>query len=579
MDSARATRGAQWILFFNVFQKLLTFGMNQVIVRQSSPEVFGIAAVQLELLLSTLLFLSREGIRLALLRSVVVDHRGLQQFVNLSWLPALLVTLFTSIIFVYCPSFVGGMDRSVVLLYCGGALLESLGEPLFNLYNQCFRVDCRLAADAMAITVRSIVTFVAIIYYDVGVLGFGLAQLSFGGVHVIVMLRSFAQVEFCAEGSELKEYKLRIADLLPGVPEQRQSSGGVIDCLFGAQAAGNAVHMSGTSLLKHGLTEADKIALSLSTAATHYDQGVYGVIHNYGSLVARMVFQPVEETARIAFSKMAAKARLLDGQDNDKDQGQRQREAVQAEVSAMASMVAIVLKTVGLFSVLFPVFGPFYARVAVQFGLGVRWYREETVRALAVYCVYILVLGLNGVSEAFVYATAPPGLLGTVNLSLVVSSLAFCLSSVLLIQRMGTSGILVANIFAMSIRIVFNLVYTHKYFATPHKLFPSSFSEKGSRNGLNQPLTPLSDACVHVQDVAGLAVASGVLYLSCARYAASLMTLRSAGEHVLVGTACFLVVLALLYQSHRAEFVQLLGAVRSRRTRSSEDEKGKMKSE
>jgi len=565
MDSANATRGARWILFFNVFQKLLTFGMNQVIVRHSSPEVFGIAAVQLELLLSTLLFLSREGIRLALLRSVVVDRHGLQQFVNLSWLPAGTVALFTSVIFVYCPSFVGGMDRSVVLLYCGGALLESLGEPLFNLYNQCFRVDCRLAADAMAITVRSVVTFVAVTVYDLGVLGFGLAQLSFGLVHVLAMLRNFSQVEFSAERSRLKEYKLCVSDLLPGVPERQQSSRGTISWLLGDQAAGDAVHMAGTSLLKHGLTEADKIALSLSSAATHYDQGVYGVIHNYGSLVARIVFQPIEETARITFSKIAAKAKLEDSRG--------QHEAVQAEVTAMASMVSLVLKTVGLFSVLFPVFGPFYSRVAVQFGLGVRWYRDETVRALAVYCVYILALGLNGVSEAFVYATAPPDLLGTVNVSLVVSSLAFCVSAVHLIQSMGTSGILVANIISMSIRIAFNLVYTHGYFASPQQYFPISFSKEEGGKGLQLKLAPLSDACVHLHDVAGMAVVSAVLYMSSSRYETSLMTLRSAGEHVLVGAACFLLVLALLYKSHRMEFKQLLGAVRSRQKLGPEEDK------
>jgi oligosaccharide translocation protein RFT1 len=188
------------------------------------------------------------------------------------------------------------MDRSVVLLYCGGALLETLGEPLFNLYNQCFRVECRLKADAAGLLVRSAVSFVAVICYDWGVLGFGLAQLSYGLVHVLVMLWSYEQVEFSKEG-ELHGYHLQLRDLCPRVP-LREGEEGVMDILFGAEATRNAVHMTGTSLLKHGLTEADKIALSLSSAATHYDQGVYAVINNYGSLVARMIFQPVEETAR-----------------------------------------------------------------------------------------------------------------------------------------------------------------------------------------------------------------------------------------------------------------------------------------
>ena len=112
--ASAAARGAKWILLFNIFQKLLTFSMNQLTVRYSTPEVFGIAAVQLELLLSTLLFLSREGIRLALLRKVINDKIDLQQFVNISWIPTALVMIFTMIIYFYCPSIVGEYKYYVV---------------------------------------------------------------------------------------------------------------------------------------------------------------------------------------------------------------------------------------------------------------------------------------------------------------------------------------------------------------------------------------------------------------------------------------------------------------------------------
>ena len=53
--------------------------------------------------------------------------------------------------------------------------------------------------------------------------------------------------------------------------------------------------MTGQSLVKHFLTEGDKFLVSrLSPLA---DQGGYAVAANYGSLVARIVFQPIEETA------------------------------------------------------------------------------------------------------------------------------------------------------------------------------------------------------------------------------------------------------------------------------------------
>lgn len=494
-----------------------------------------------------------------------------------------------------------------MLLYCSGAFLESLGEPLYNLYNHCFRVDCRLKADAAAITLRSIVTFAAVIYYDLGVVGFGLAQLSYGLVHVLVMLWSYKHVVFTAPG-ELKDQRITLIDLLPrGVTGGNPSKeGGAVGVLFGSKATGPAMHMTCTSLLKHALTEADKIALSLSTVATHYDQGVYGVIHNYGSLVARMVFQPIEETSRITFSKMAAEARVAD------DEGDAQ--AVEGQVSAMSTLVSLVLKGVGLFSIMFPVFGPFYARLAVQIGLGARWYSEETVWTLGVYCLYILAMALNGVTEAFVYATASPGLLGTVNVSLIISSLAFCLSCAVLIEKMGTSGILVANIIGMSIRIGFNLRYTERYFANPDKYFlclgekrasvasavvvvgvaqeeveeevegarsrsggaggDSDAAESRRMTGSPPPpprppprpqrlLTPLKDACVYPLDLVGLGAVSAVLYHSCARFALSGRAMRDVLQHVAVGATGFAMVLGGLYWSHGEDFRRLVGTMRA----------------
>ena len=113
-SEARAVGG---MFLLQLFQKLLSVLLNQLVLRHlsassssqstASPESFGVAAVQLELLLSSLLFLSREGIRLALLRTVVQEEKHLQQVVNLSSLPALLVLLFSGVVHLFCPSFVG----------------------------------------------------------------------------------------------------------------------------------------------------------------------------------------------------------------------------------------------------------------------------------------------------------------------------------------------------------------------------------------------------------------------------------------------------------------------------------------
>ena len=48
------------------------------------------------------------------------------------------------------------------------------------------------------------------------------------------------------------------------------------------------------SILKQLLTEGEKYVLSISPASM-YDQGLYEIVNNLGSLFARFLFQPLEE--------------------------------------------------------------------------------------------------------------------------------------------------------------------------------------------------------------------------------------------------------------------------------------------
>jgi len=61
----KAFGGASWFFFSNVIQKLCSLTLNQLLLRYTSPETFGTFAVQLELLLSCLLILSRFVLRLS----------------------------------------------------------------------------------------------------------------------------------------------------------------------------------------------------------------------------------------------------------------------------------------------------------------------------------------------------------------------------------------------------------------------------------------------------------------------------------------------------------------------------------
>lgn len=64
------------LILLQLLSRLLTFALNQSLVRLAPPEVFGTAAIQFDLICSTVLFLSREGIRNALLRGDTADSNS-----------------------------------------------------------------------------------------------------------------------------------------------------------------------------------------------------------------------------------------------------------------------------------------------------------------------------------------------------------------------------------------------------------------------------------------------------------------------------------------------------------------------
>jgi oligosaccharide translocation protein RFT1 len=67
--SAKFLSGLSALVLLQAASRIVTFVLNQALVRLASPAIFGTAAIQFELLLSSILFLCREGVRLALLRA------------------------------------------------------------------------------------------------------------------------------------------------------------------------------------------------------------------------------------------------------------------------------------------------------------------------------------------------------------------------------------------------------------------------------------------------------------------------------------------------------------------------------
>lgn len=171
-----------------LFSKAFTFILNQILVRIASPEVFGTATIQFELLLSTILFLSREGVRTALLRAGPSDvisgeknskkeikggeyleekNLATELFSNTSTLPILIglpLSLFTTLLYTTYLSTLSTRSQphfhTAISLYALSALTELLSEPLYLRAISELKVHTRVRAEGAAVVTKAVGTVV-----------------------------------------------------------------------------------------------------------------------------------------------------------------------------------------------------------------------------------------------------------------------------------------------------------------------------------------------------------------------------------------------------------------------------------
>ncbi len=198
--SATLASGSSLVLL-QLFSRVVTFVLNQALVRLVSPQVFGTTSIQFELLLSTILFLSREGVRNALLRASSSPTQGEDRdansplITNISLLPILLgipTALGSALLYLATSSFTTSSQphfRTSVVLYVVAAFFELLSEPMYIRTQNELRFHVRVRAEGTAVMLKTITTFLVLVGApeEWSLVAFALGQTAYG----LTMLLSF----------------------------------------------------------------------------------------------------------------------------------------------------------------------------------------------------------------------------------------------------------------------------------------------------------------------------------------------------------------------------------------------------
>lgn len=205
------------------------------------------------------------------------------------------------------------------------------------------------------------------------------------------------------------------------------------------------------SSIKHILTQFDSLISALSSI---HAQGIYALASNYGSLLARMLFQPIEEASRNLFAKLLAPSPSLSPSEG------------QTNILAARTILHQILRFYALLSILIVSLGPPFAPLALRLVAGQRWSDSGAAEALGSYCYLLPLLATNGVTEAFIQAVATPPQLHKQSAWMVSFTVGFAGAGYVFLKILGwgAEGLVAANAVSMVLRIVWSLGFIGSWF-------------------------------------------------------------------------------------------------------------------
>ncbi|KAJ3179625.1 Oligosaccharide translocation protein rft1 [Geranomyces variabilis] len=540
-------KGAGYLFLLQLSSRMATFLLNNFIHRVSSIRTVGIAS-DLELLSGTILFLSRENLRMALLRNVTDDvsadtvpekeraeqrekhnRTQRQKLVNLSFLPLLAGLLLVFFMATFKREY---LDRSSAWMYVIAALLELCSEPMYLLVQSGLMYRARARVEGTALLVRCLVTFALTLASCASKSGdeadaCGVRSYAWGHVAYSVMLVLGYLWELSRDRGGLNAV-LRVLR-----PRQIDGDASRSPYYFDRFLLSVAWSFTAQSGLKYALTEGDRLVL-LWMGRGNDEKGAYKMVSDLGSLIARIVFQPIEEAARAFFSRTLTGGKALRVRD----------------VALSIDLLSTLLRFHLLLGAYFVFLAPNYSGTLIALLYGpAKASSPEIVLALAVYCFYVPLMGMNGIAEGFVQGVGDSAAIRRQSTWMIACSFVFVAVAyaAMNVGGMGPAGLVLANMANMAMRIRFCRAFIRKYLRAPPGMSAADAAECRGQFDLKMRLSAL---------VPGDRRARGALLAACAatfwyarRYGWA--TWRAKGGHVALGVLCGVVVTGLMYIAER----------------------------
>ena len=426
--------------------RIFSFILNAILFRNVSNELIGACNFRLALLYTTIMFLAKEPFKRALPKLAEVKNNW-NCFVNSVWLilpSGILVSFICG--FLWSQVFdqpntqlVSNYNYSIYLC-CLSCTIELTGEVASCLSQLFFMAKTKVAIEATSLFMFNVIfVFLAIFLPSMGALSYSIARLVNSIVYVL------SNFYFLLKNNESKDMNITCHDLLPRFGFRMRFDMNYLKLV-------KAYYTQ--SLFKQLLTEGERYLITVFNLLSFSESGVYDVINNLGSLIARFIFLPIEDGSYIFFTNSLKRGTLY------KDQIKAATDDKKAK-----NYFEFFLKLVSLIGILVLFFGQSYSKLLLQLYGGDKLGKDEVcVNMLRFHCIYVYLIALNGVTESFFNATMSDEQLEKHNYRLVLFSVCFLFFTFGSVKLVGIYGFLLGNCLNMTVRIAYSSLYIRSFF-------------------------------------------------------------------------------------------------------------------
>ncbi|ESO89985.1 hypothetical protein LOTGIDRAFT_234090 [Lottia gigantea] len=459
---AGVAKSATYNIILQFSLRIITFFLNAFALRYISRDLLGVVNVRLTLLYSTILFLAKEAFNKACLSQS--ENKNWQQIINLMWCAVpvgFICCTCGSFIWIYLleipdPNIIPYYNIGVIA-FAFSTLVEILAEPLVIVGQSFMFVKLKVLFYGLSQGFKCLFTIIMVIYFPkFGIINFCLAQVLSVLIYVILYYGYFTHYFLQPKKSDdfpFTSVSQFLPKTIPGKP--------FIDTNY----ASLTWSFFKQSFLKQILTEGEKFVMTFFDVLSFADQGIYDVINNLGSMAARFIFLPIEDTGYLFFSQSLTRGKPIHQQK-------------QEDVKFSSDVLSLFLKIVTLIGCIILTFGYTYSYLALHLYGGTILTVGSGPVLLKWYCLYVLVIAINGTTEGFVFAAMSKNDVDRYNHKMLLFSVLFLLSSWFLTKTIGSVGFILANCLNMAARIIHSMIFIRTYFKESnykplHDIIPS----------------------------------------------------------------------------------------------------------